>query len=55
MWKNNWEMFENKEKKSKKNVEVKPRFKIKQKLIDNFRKIVGDSTIQRKLMSYKDI
>lgn len=51
MWKNNWGMFENKENINKKSEINKPRFKLKQKLIDNFRKIVGDSTIQRKIMS----
>lgn len=47
-------MFDN-HKNVSENENKKPRFKLKQKIIENFRKNLGDSTLNVKIRSYKDI
>lgn len=47
-------MFEE-HKNLRKNSIKKPRFKLKQKIIENFRKTIGNNTLKTKIRSYKDI
>jgi len=55
LWKNNWSIFDGSKDIKKNSIKHKPRFKLNQKLLNDFRKIVGGNTISKKIRSYKDI